>query len=173
MSPLRGTRTPRINDDQLRPVANAFQQVMKEDRMCLTRVRAPQQNDVSLLDLPVGTRAASRSEYRRQTGDARRVSSPVTTVNVVRADDGAHELLRNVIQLVRGLRAAEHSERARPMGLNLFPQPFYDMVQRLAPTCRSVPSVLANQRSRQTFGGSGFHVSPPFAGKAIHRGSGC
>ena len=77
--------------------------MMKEDRVRVSRVRAPQQDNFALFNFAVRTRPASRSENRRQTGDAWRVSSTVTTVNVVCADDRAHELLRYIIQLVGGL----------------------------------------------------------------------
>lgn len=100
-------------------VANAFQHMMEENRMRLARVRAPKENDVRLFDFAVRTRSPARSENRRQTDDARRVSSPVAAVNVVRADDRAHKFLRNVVQLVGGLRATEHAKRSRPAFFHL------------------------------------------------------
>ena len=60
--------------------------MMKKDRVRLARVRAPQNGEVGLLDLFIGTRTASRTEYCRQTGDTRRVSSAVTAINIVAAD---------------------------------------------------------------------------------------
>ena len=60
-----------------RAVVHALQQVVEEDRVRLARVRSPQEDDVRLLDLAVGRRAAARTEHRRQTDDARSVSSAV------------------------------------------------------------------------------------------------
>ena len=75
------------------------------------RVRSPQADDVRLLDFAVGARASTRPEHRRQTDDARRVSGPVATVDVVRAERDAGELLREEVHFVGGLRAAEDPER--------------------------------------------------------------
>src|SRR5262245_42654790 len=86
---------------------------MKKDRVRLARIRAPQENEVGLLNLPVGTGPASGTENCRQTGDTRRVSGAVTTVNVIAADDQPGKLLGHEVRLVRGLRAAEQSERLR------------------------------------------------------------
>ena len=66
---------------------------MEEDRVRLARIRSPQDDQVSLLDLLVGVRAAACSEDRRQTGDARSMSGAVAAVDVVATDDRARELL--------------------------------------------------------------------------------
>src|SRR5690348_7444921 len=147
--PLRGTRAARINYMELRAVANPFQQMMEENRMRLARVRAPQKNNVRLFDFAVGTRSAARPENRRQTGDAGGVSSPVAAVNVVRADDRADEFLRDVVQLIGGLRTTEHAKRARPVLFYLRAESRRHAVQRLVPRRRTVFAVLANQRHSQ------------------------
>jgi hypothetical protein len=67
--------------------------MVKENRMGFASVRTPKQNDVRLFDFAVGTCAATRSENRRQTGDAWSVSSAVATVNVVAADHRPRKLL--------------------------------------------------------------------------------
>jgi hypothetical protein len=77
--------------------------MMKENRVGFARIRAPQEDQICVLDFPIGACAPSRAENRRQTGDARRVSSPVTTVNVIAANDHTGELLRYEIHLIRGL----------------------------------------------------------------------
>jgi hypothetical protein len=66
---------------------------MEEDGMCLARIRPPKNDEVSLLDLPVGARAAAGSENRRQTGDAGGVSSAIATVDVVASHHRAGEFL--------------------------------------------------------------------------------
>jgi hypothetical protein len=85
--------------------------MMKEDRMGLARIRPPQKYQVRVLDFPIRARASSCTENRRQTGDTWRVSSPVTTINVIAADDDTGEFLRHEIHLIRCLGAAKQSER--------------------------------------------------------------
>src|SRR5215472_9695679 len=148
--PLRRARPARINHIKLRAVANPFEHVMEENRVGFPRVRAPKENYVRLFRFSVRTRPASRSENRRQTDDARGVSSSVAAVDVVRADHRAHEFLRDVIQLIGGLRATEHAERARAMLFHLRAEPGRNTVQRFVPLCRPMLPVLANQRRSQT-----------------------
>src|SRR5258708_27426636 len=81
--------------------------------MRLARVRAPEKDDVGVLNLTIRARAASRAEDRRQTDDARRVSRAVAAVDVVAADDAACELLREIVHLVGRLRTAEQPEALR------------------------------------------------------------
>ena len=112
-----GRRGPaRVDDEQARAVVHALEQVVEEDRVRLTGVRAPEEDDVRLLDLAVGGRAAARSEHRRQTDDARGVSGAVAGVDVVRAHDLTGELLGQEVHLVRGLGAREDPERRRRVG---------------------------------------------------------
>src|SRR5215469_9708585 len=120
--------------------------MMKQDRVCFPRVRSPQENEVRILHLLIRTRCPARSENRRQTGDARRVSSTVAAVYIVAAHYGAHELLRDVVQLVRRFRTAEHPERLRPVFLHLLANPRGQQIQRLVPACRAVAVSFSNQR---------------------------
>jgi len=85
--------------------------MVEEDRVRLPRIRPPQDDQVRFLDLSIGIRAPSGTENCRQTGDARRVSRPVTTINVIAAKYDAGELLRHEIRLVTCLRAAKQAER--------------------------------------------------------------
>ena len=73
---------------------------MEEDRMCLTRVRTPQNDQVGFFDLLVRARTAARSKNRRQTGDAWSMSGTVAAIDVVAADYGPREFLREKIQFV-------------------------------------------------------------------------
>jgi len=122
---------------------------MKEDRVRLPGVRAPQQDDVRLFNLAVRTCAAARSENRRQTGDAGGVSSPVAAIYVVRSHHGTNKFLGYVIQLVGGLRATEHAEvpgvflRDRPA------ESLGDTIQGFIPGGRAMPAIFAYQRLRQ------------------------
>jgi len=66
-----------------------LEHMVKDDRMGLTRVRAPEQDEVRILDLAIGTSCATRTKNRRQTDDAGGVSSTVATIDVVGANDHA------------------------------------------------------------------------------------
>ena len=91
---------------------------MEEDRVGIARIRPPQDDYVSFFQGLVGTRAASRSEDRRQTDDAGSVSSAVTAVNIVTADYRASDFLRHKIHLVRRLRTTKHPDRRPTVFIN-------------------------------------------------------
>ena len=81
---------------------------MEEDRVGIASIRPPQDDYVSFFQGLVGTRAASRSEDRRQTDDAGSVSSAVAAIDIISADHRTGELLRHEVHLIRGLGAAKH-----------------------------------------------------------------
>jgi hypothetical protein len=101
--PLGRTGAPWINDIESRPTPDPLQHMMEKDRVCIARIRAPQHDQVGVFDLPIGAGTTSRPEYRRQTGDARRVSRPVTTVNIVAPHYHPGELLSHEIRLIARL----------------------------------------------------------------------
>ena len=68
---------------------------------CASRAFEPQRRSGPRPRPPVGARPSACTEHRRQTDDARGVSGSVAAVDVVAADDGARELLRDVVHLVR------------------------------------------------------------------------
>src|SRR5260221_2164406 len=123
--------------------------MMEEDRMCLSCVGAPQKNKIGFRHLLIRTGGATSSENRRQTGDARGVSSAVATVDVVAADHRSHEFLRDIVQLVCGFRTTEHAKRARPVRFNLAAQLAGDKIKGFVPACRAMTLRLANQRTGQ------------------------
>ena len=133
VGPLRRRRPPRVDHEEPRPVVDALEQVVEEDRVRLAGVRAPEEDHVRLLDLRVRRRAAACSEHRRQTDDARGVSGSVAGVDVVRAHHLARELLRQEVHLVRGLRAREDPERRRRVGLARPGEAGGGAVERLVP----------------------------------------
>jgi len=112
--------------------------------MSFPGVRTPKKNDVRFFHFAVRAGTSSRAENRRQTGDARGVSSPVATIDVVAADDGADEFLRDVVELVGGLGAAEHAERARSVLGDFAADSFRDAVESFFPRCRTVLSVFTD-----------------------------
>ena len=83
-----------VDDHQVRAVPLPLEHVLEHDGMRLPGVRAPEDQDIRLLQLLIGRGPAPGTEHGRQTGDRGGVSGPVAAVDVVRADDGAHELLR-------------------------------------------------------------------------------
>ena len=78
VGPLGRGRAPRIDRVEPRAVVHALEQVVEEDRMRLTGIRSPQEDDVRLLDLAVGRGPAARTERCRQTDDTGSVSGAVT-----------------------------------------------------------------------------------------------
>ena len=131
---------------------------MKEDRVRLPRIGSPQQNDVRLFNLTVRAGAPARPEYRRQTGDAGGVSSTVATVDMVAADHRSHELLRRIIQLVGGFRATEHPERIGSVFRELNLEILCDVIKGLIPTRRTMATVFADKRKRQTLSRRDGHI---------------
>src|SRR4029450_5192246 len=142
--PLGGTGTPWVNDIEPRPAPDPLQYMMEKDRVRIARIRAPQHDQVSVLDLPIRAGAASRSEYRRQTGDAGRVSRPVTTVNVVTPHHHPGELLGHEIRLIARLRATKQPERLRSPGTRRL-EPLRRPCERFVPGGRAQLPVLPDK----------------------------
>jgi hypothetical protein len=117
---------------------------MKKNRMGLAGVRAPQKNYIRLFNFAVGAGAPSRTEYRRQTGDAGGVSSAVAAIDVVAADHRTNEFLRGVIQLVGRFRAAEHSKCAWPVQSDFAANSFGDAIESFFPCRGTMFSVFAD-----------------------------
>jgi len=158
---LRGGCAPGVNHDKLRAAPRGLQQMMKENRMRFAGIGAPEKNKVRLRHFLIGTGGTARAEDRRQTGDAGGVSSPVTTVNVVAADDRADKFLRDVIQFVGCFRATEHAESARPVLFDLAAQLVGGEIKGFLPACRPVALRFANQRSGEPGGGDRRHLKLP------------
>ncbi len=117
--------------------------------MRLARVRSPEHDHVGVLDLLVGARAAACPEYRRQTDDARGVSSSIAAIDVVAADDRANELLGDVIHLVGGLRAAKHSKRASAAALSRVAQSRCCALEGLVPGGAAQGPAVTHEWMRQ------------------------
>jgi len=78
------------------------------------------------------------------------MSSSVAAVNVVRPYDRADELLRDVIQLVGRLGAAEHAEVARIVLRYRLSKSLGHAIECLFPAHRLVGAVLPEKRLRKT-----------------------
>jgi hypothetical protein len=144
IGPLRRTRAARVDYEKFRAAAQTLQEVMKKNRMGLAGVRAPQKNYIRLFNFAVGAGAPSRTEYRRQTGDAGGVSSAVAAIDVVAADHCANEFLRGVIQFIGRFRATEHSKRARPAQSDFGTDAFGDAIESLFPCRGTMLSIFAD-----------------------------
>jgi hypothetical protein len=92
--------------------------MVKEDRVRFARIGSPKKDNVRFFDLLVGVRTTAGTKDRRQTGDARGVSSAVAAIDVVTADHNAGELLRYEVHLVCRLRTAEEAKRRASMVLH-------------------------------------------------------
>jgi hypothetical protein len=145
MRPRRRARAPWVDDDQSRTVSYRPQNVMKEDRMRLSRIRTPKDDQVRLGDLLIGARAAARSEYRRQTGDAGGVSGAVAAIDVIAANDHPRELLREKIQLVGRLGAAKQAESVWSTRLLCSRKASRGQLQCLVPRRSTQLTVAANK----------------------------
>jgi hypothetical protein len=91
---------------------DSFENVVKEDGVCLPGIRAPEDDDVGIFRLFVRAGSATRSKYCRQTGDTWSVSGAVTAVYIVALHHRANEFLRYEVQLIGRFRAAKHAEGA-------------------------------------------------------------
>ena len=78
--------------------------------MSFPSVRSPQQDHFGIFNFAIRAGPSTRPEYRRQTGDARGMSSPVAAVNVVAAHDAANEFLGGVVQFISSFGATEHAK---------------------------------------------------------------
>ena len=106
---------------------------MKENRMRFPSVRSPQQDHIGIFNFAIRAGPSTRPEYRRQTGDARGMSSPVAAVNVVRAHSAANEFLRGVVQFISSFGATEHAKVLWIVFLNGFAESRNHAVQGLIP----------------------------------------
>ena len=129
---------------------NSFQHVMEEDRVRLPGVRSPEDNEIRLFYLAIGTGAATGSKDRRQTDDARSMSSPVAAIDIVAADHRPRELLCHEVHFVGRLRAAEHPEALRAVPLDRAAKTLCGTVQRFVPGCGTQLAILPDQRRAES-----------------------
>ena len=120
--------------------------MVEVDGVRLSCIRPPEDNNLCLLYLAIGTRTASRPECCRQTDDAWGMSGSIATVDVVREEDRAGELLRGEVHFVRGLRAGEDTHRIRPTSGEIAAESLGGHVERMLPRGRDEDAVLTHHR---------------------------
>src|SRR5260370_39255730 len=114
--------------------------------MLLPMLRSPQRDSAPPFHLAIGTGAAACPENRRQTGDARGVSSPVAAIDVVRSHHGTNKFLGGVVQLVGGLGATEHTEASRVMFLDRRTESLGHALQSFLPCGGGMATGFAEER---------------------------
>jgi hypothetical protein len=119
--------------------------MVKKDRVRFPRVGAPKQDHVSVFSFAIRACAATRSEDRRQTGDAGSVSSTVAAIDIVCPHHGTDKFLRYIVQLVRGLGATEHSEITPIFLGNGLLERRRNAIQRFIPCGRPMRAVFPHQ----------------------------
>src|SRR4030095_3724681 len=123
---------------------------MKEDRVGLPGIGAPQNDEIRLLRLTIGAGSPACPEDRRQTDDAGGVSRPVAAVDVVAVEGRPSELLREKIHLVRRLRAAEEPESIAAVLRDRGSEPRGGAVESLIPGGRTQLSSLPHHGPGQS-----------------------
>ena len=133
---------------------------MEKDGVRFTGIRAPQDDEVGLLDLPIRTCPPAQTEYRRQTDDAGGMSSPVTTVDVVAPHHNPGELLGKEVELIGGLRATEDSKGLWSAFSHRSAKARSGAVKRFIPTGGTKRVVITNQRLSESNIASRHDYSP-------------
>ncbi len=111
MRRLHEVDTARVDDDQLRALAQTLLHARREDRMRVGRVGADHDDHVGLLDRDEILRAGGGAEGRLQAVAGRRVADPGAGVDIVVAEGGAHQLLDEVCLLVGAARGGDAADR--------------------------------------------------------------
>ena len=101
----------RIDDDELRALANAAFHHRAEHRMAFGGIRADHHDDVRLQHRIEVLARSTRPNRGREPELGWRVADTRTVVDVVVAERGAHEFLRQEDFLVRATGARKHRPR--------------------------------------------------------------
>ena len=104
---------PRVDDDELRALAQALLHPRREDRVAVGRVGTDDHDDVGVLDRREVLRPGGRPERRLEAVAGRRVADPGAGVDVVRAEGRSHHLLDEVDLLVRAARRGDAADGGR------------------------------------------------------------
>ena len=122
---------------------------MEPDRVRLTGVRSPEEDEVTLLGFLVRAGRTARAQDGRQTDDRGSVSGPVAAIDVVVAEDLPGEFRRQEVDLVGRLRAAEDSGRRVTLSGQVATKSFRGTVEGFVPTGGAEQAVVTDQRLGQ------------------------
>ena len=123
----------RVDDDQLRTLAQAPLHARGEHRMAVGRVGADHQDHVAFVDRIEILRAGRGAERRPQAVAGRRVADAGAGVDIVVAERGADQLLDDEHFLVGATGGSDAADRAAAVfGLDAL-QPLGRMADRLVP----------------------------------------
>src|SRR5512132_252877 len=122
-----------INNDQPGALPNQPLQPCTDDGMCLCGIGANQQNAVGPVEVVKGVRAAGQPESGDEARRRWRVTQPGAVVDVVGADDCPHQLLQQIVLLVRRSSRGDSGYCVRSVLCDGAPQPLPDQCQGLVP----------------------------------------
>ncbi len=122
-----------LDDDQRRSVRRRLLDERRRDRVVGRRVAAGDQGDVRATHVAEDVGHGPGTDRLQERGDRGRVTQPGAVVDVVRAEDGADQLLEEVRLLVAALRGPEAGHGTGPVRVTDLRQPARHQVQRLVP----------------------------------------
>ncbi len=149
----RDLEAPRVDHDQARAAQSVLADAGSDHRVVLGHVRAEDEHRARELDVVERAGGSPRTEHLLERVRRRRMTHAPAAVDVVRTDDGARELLRDVVLLVGGPRRAEHRDGVRPVLLHDGAQAPRDERDGLGPGSTSQPRRLTDERRREAVGG--------------------
>jgi hypothetical protein len=141
----------RVGDDQCGAVEDPFQQSGPDHRVCLDGIGPDHQQAVGAFHVVEGVGAAGEAEGRGEAGGGGGVAEAGAVVDVVGSDDDPHELLYEVVLLVRGTGRGDRRHGVRAAGVDGGPQPPRDVDQRLVPVDRFEDAVASQQGPGEPF----------------------
>ena len=138
----------RIDDDQLRALAQPLLHARGEDRMRVGRIGADHHDDIGLVDRVEILRAGRGAEGLAETVAGRRMADARAGIDVVVAEHGAHQLLHQKGLLVGAARRGDAADRAGAVFRLDAPELGGDAADRLVPAhlAPGIGDLLAQHR---------------------------
>ena len=121
------------HDERDAPLPDGALDRTANDRVTLGRIRTDDEDGVRLVEVLDGVRHRAATKGPGESGHRGSVAEPGAVVHVVRADDGAHELLHDVVFFVRAFRRGEAADRIRAVLLLDPREALRDVVESLVP----------------------------------------
>ena len=117
-----------------------------QDGMRLGGVAANDDDEAGIFYVLDGTGIATVTHRAEQAHRGRGLAITGTIVHIVRADDGAGQLLHEIAFLVRAFGRGDESERVGPAAGLDFRQPARNQAERFIPACFAKLAAFANER---------------------------